>query len=166
MSDKSDIDSLTNDISNIDITSKDESEDKSENELECPICLDNINNDDIITMSKCKHICHRTCLKNWIKTLKMTKHNKCGFGKQNYRNNLITKTNIQIECPLCRTKSNINDIDGNKTKKNKKIKKDKKIKTDKKIKKNKNHLTLQILNVNLLIQIRNMFLLQVYVEHH
>lgn len=141
MTDKAEIDSLTNDISNIDITSndiiEDDSNDISDDENECPICYENIDNDDKITMPKCKHICHRTCLKNWIKTLKKTKHNKCGFGKRNYSNNLITETSIRIECPLCRTKSIINDIGGNKTTKNKKIKKDKKIKTDKKIKKNK-----------------------------
>jgi hypothetical protein len=33
---------------------------------DCAICLENISNDNGITVSRCKHIYHKTCLSTWV----------------------------------------------------------------------------------------------------
>lgn len=39
---------------------------KYDNPTICPICLDNFNNDSIISILQCKHFFHTTCLNHWL----------------------------------------------------------------------------------------------------
>ena len=46
---------------------------------ECTICLESYNNNDDILVTKCKHLYHKKCAKNWLK-------------------------NYSVKCPICKTK--------------------------------------------------------------
>lgn len=54
--------------------------------LDCPICFEEFNDEDNITILECGHYYHSNCIKEWINTKQLDKNNR-----------KIPKT-----CPLCR----------------------------------------------------------------